>query len=60
MSKDRSGNNKGRKGQPKKHKKQVEEMYVKCPGCGKRYLLQEEETSQNSLTCDRCGLIIIL
>jgi predicted RNA-binding Zn-ribbon protein involved in translation (DUF1610 family) len=58
---DGSENNKGRKVYSKiSPKEQVEEIYVECPGCGKQYLLQEEETRQFSLTCDRCGLIIIL
>lgn len=60
MAKD-SGNNKGRKVPPRINpKEQVEEIYVECPGCGKQYLLQEEETRRFSLSCDRCGLIIIL
>lgn len=41
-------------------KKATGEIRLECPGCSKKYLLQEEETSFVSLTCHRCGLVILL
>lgn len=61
---DYRGHPANRRGRRKKLKKsgadRPEEIYLECPGCGKQYLLQEEETYQVSLTCLRCGLIILL
>lgn len=45
---------------PQLRYEEVKEIYLRCPGCGTQYLLQEEETLLPSLKCITCELIILL
>ena len=53
--------NRGRKKALRRNlKERPQEIFLDCPSCCKKYLLQEEETLEVSFTCLRCGLIILL